>query len=174
MAILPNHSKKINIEYFTELIENNKLRFYKTAKAILKSDDDVYDVLQEALLSIYNNYKNLKNKEHFTTWATRIVINKCYDFLRANKKNNTVDINEIADTDTKNAYYDEYEDDKYGIKKAINHLSEDQKIVVILYYYNNYSVKEISEIIKVPEGTVKSRLSKAREVLKNQLEKEEI
>ena len=66
----------IELNSFTNLIEENKLRFYKTAKAILKNDDDVYDALQEALMSIYQNFRQLKDLKFFSTWATRIVINK--------------------------------------------------------------------------------------------------
>lgn len=57
--------KKREKQKFTELIESNKLRFYKTAKAILKNDDDVYDALQEALISMYENYGQLKKKNIF-------------------------------------------------------------------------------------------------------------
>ena len=53
-------------------------------------------------------------------------------------------------------------------------LNDEIKLIVILYYYDNYSIKEISEIVNIPEGTVKSRLSKARKVLKQKLGKEEI
>ena len=72
------------------------------------------------------------------------------------------------------ARYDGYELDEYGIKETIECLKEDFKLIVILYYYDNYSIKEISQIVNIPEGTVKSRLSKAREILKQKLEKEEI
>lgn len=158
---------------FTKLIEENKHKFYKTAKVILKNDDDVYDALQEALISIYQNYEQLKKKKYFSTWATRIVINKCYDLLRRNK-NNIVPIDENIENDMKIAQYDEYEVDEYGIKEAMKYLNEDLKLITILYYYDNYSVKEISQIINIPDGTVKSRLSKAREILKQKLEKGEI
>lgn len=173
MAILHIQSKKIKDKNFTKLIEENKLKFYKTAKIILKNDDDVYDALQEALISIYKNYEQLNNLKYFSTWATRIVINKCYDLLRKNK-NNIIPIDEDFDTNIKMAQYDEYEIDKYGIKKAMEYLNEDLKLITILYYYDNYSIKEISQILDIPEGTAKSRLSKAREVLKQKLEKEEI
>lgn len=173
MAIIKIQSKSSKEQNFTKLIEDNKLRFYKTAKIILKNDDDIYDVLQEALISIYQKYDQLKNKEYFSTWATRIVINKCYDLLRKNKKN-IIPMDEKVEKDTKLAQYDEYEIDKYGIKEAMKTLNEDLKLIIILYYYNNYSVKEISQILDIPEGTVKSRLSKARETLKQKLGKEEI
>lgn len=173
MAIIQIKSKKDKEEQFTALIEENKLRFYKTAKIILKNDDDVYDVIQEALISIYRNYEQLENKEYFSTWATRIVINKCYDLLRKNK-NNIVPIDEKIENDRNIAQYDEYEVDEYGIKEAMKYLNEDFKLIVILYYYDNYSIKEISQIVNIPEGTVKSRLSKAREILKQKLGKEKI
>lgn len=173
MAIIHIQSKRNKEKKFTELLEENKLRFYKTAKVILKNDDDVYDALQDALISMYQNYDSLNNKEHFSTWGTRIVINKCYDFLRK-KKNNIVPIDETIENNIRFSNYDEYEIDKYGIKKAMESLSEEQKLITILYYYDDYSVKEISKIVDIPEGTVKSRLSKAREILKEKLEKGEV
>lgn len=173
MAITQIKSKNNKEQDFTKLIEENKLRFYKTAKIILKNDDDIYDALQEALISIYQNYDKLKNKEYFSTWSTRIVINKCYDLLRKNK-NNIISIDEAIENNIQVAQYDEYEIDKYGIQKAMESLNEDLKLITILYYYDNYSVKEISQIVNISEGTVKSRLSKAREILKQKLGKEEI
>lgn len=171
MAILSFHSKSNS---FTELLEENKLKFYKTAKIILKNDDDVYDALQDALLSMYKRYDTLRDKKLFSTWGTRIVINKCYDFLRK-KKNNVIYLDETIENDVKLSLFDEYDTDKYGIKQAMNkYLSEDQKLVIILFYYDDYSLKEISNILDIPEGTVKSRLSKARDILKEKLEKEEI
>ena len=158
---------------FTKLIEENKLKFYKTAKVILKNDDDIYDALQEALISMYQNYEQLKDKKYFSTWATRIVINKCYDLLRKNR-NKVIPINEKVENDIKIAKSDEYEVDEYGIQDAMKYLNEDLKLITILYYYDDYSIKEISHIINIPEGTVKSRLSKAREILKQKLEKEGI
>ena len=171
MAILSFHSKS---NKFTELLEENKLKFYKTAKIILKNDDDVYDALQDALISMYQNYYSLKDKKLFSTWGTRIVINKCYDFLRK-QKNNVLAFDEIVENSAEMSSFDEYDIDKYGIKKVMNeNLSEEQKLVIILFYYDDYSLKDISKILDIPEGTVKSRLSKAREILKEKLEKEEI
>ena len=171
MAIFafPSKSKK-----FTELLEENKLKFYKTAKTILKNDDDVYDALQDALLSMYQNYDTLKDKKLFSTWGIIIIINKCYYFLRK-QKNNILFLDEMVENSSEISSFDEYDVDKYGIKKVINeHLSEEQKLVIILFYYDEYSLKDISKILDIPEGTVKSRLSKAREILKEKLEKEEI
>lgn len=173
MSIISIQSYK-NKEKFTDLLEQNKLRFYKTAKSILKNDDDVYDALQEALISIYQNFNNLKNEKYFATWATRIVINKCYDLLRKNKKSKIISIETELENDIANAGYDDYDVDQYGIKKALESLNDDLRLIIILYYYDNFSINEISKIIDIPNGTVKSRLYKARTILKEKLEKEEI
>ena len=166
-----NEFKKREKQKFIELIESNKLRFYKTAKAILKNDDDVYDALQEALISMYENYGQLKNEEYFSTWATRIIINKCYDLLRKNKKD-IVSIDDEFENNIKLAQYDVYSVDEYGIMEAINKMKEDFRLIIILYYYDEYSIKEIAQILEIPEGTAKSRLFKARENLKANLGKE--
>ena len=108
----------------------------------------------------------------FSTWATRIVINKCYDLLRKNK-NNIVPFDESMENNLNNSRNDVYDIDQYGIRLAIESLNEDLKLITILYYYDDYSVNEISEIVDIPVGTVKSRLSRAREFLKNKLGKEE-
>lgn len=174
MAIISNLSKW-ETEKFIMLIEENKVKFYKTAKAILKNEDDTSDALQEALISMYQNYKELNNKRYFTTWATRIVINKCYDLIRKNQIiANNITMDDNFENTSINAKYDSYEIDEYGINKAINSLNEELKLVTILYYYDDFSIKEISETLDIPSGTVKSRLSKAREKLKEKLEKEEI
>lgn len=173
MAIIQIKPKKNEEQKFTELIEENKIRFYKTAKIILKNDDDVYDAIQEALISIYKNYEKLENEKFFSTWATRIIINKCYDLLRK-RKNNIVPIDEFIENNPSMGQNDKYEIDENGIKQAMNFLNDDIKLIVVLYYYDNYSVKEISEIVNIPEGTVKSRLSTARKILKQKLGKEEI
>ena len=173
MAIIQIKPKKNEEQKFTELIEENKLRFYKTAKIILKNDDDVYDAIQEALISIYKNYEKLENEKFFSTWATRIIINKCYDLLRK-RKNNIVPIDEFIENNPSMGQNDKYEIDESGIKQAMKFLNDDVKLIVVLYYYDNYSVKEISEIVNIPEGTVKSRLSTARKLLKQKLGKEEI
>ena len=173
MAIIQIKPKKNEEQKFTELIEENKLRFYKTAKIILKNEADVYDAIQEALISIYKNYEKLENEKFFSTWATRIIINKCYDLLRK-RKNNIVPIDEFIENNPSMGQNDKYEIDESGIKQAMNFLNDDVKLIVVLYYYDNYSVKEISEIVNIPEGTVKSRLSTARKLLKQKLGKEEI
>ena len=158
-------SKKNKDNKFTQLVQKNKLKFYKTAKAILKNDDDVYDAIQNALMSMYQNFNNLKEQKYFATWGVRIVINKCYDLLRKNKKIELYDELEECVTE------DNYNLDYNGINKLVNGLDKNLYLIVILYYYDDFSIKEIAEILEMPEGTIKSKLSKARSTLRKNLEK---
>ena len=84
-----------------------------------------------------------------------------------------VPFDENIENDINSSKNDVYEVDQYGIKKAVEGLNEELKLITILYYYDDYSVNEISGIVDIPIGTVKSRLSRAREILKNKLGKEE-
>lgn len=161
-------SKKNKDNKFTQLVQKNKLKFYKMAKAILKNDDDVYDAIQNALMSMYQNFNNLKEQKYFATWGVRIVINKCYDLLRKNKKIELYDELEECVTE------DNYNLDYNGINKLVNGLDKNLYLIVILYYYDDFSIKEIAEILEMPEGTIKSKLSKARSTLRKNLEKEGI
>jgi len=129
---LVERAKNGEIEAFNELIEIHKIKMYKTAKAILNNEDDICDAIQETLLSIYKNINKLNEVKYFSTWAIRILINKCYDIIAKNKKTgNVVDITEVQEVKT----YDKYNTDSV-VEKALNEIDEDLKVVTVLYYYD--------------------------------------
>lgn len=162
--------KKGNPETFEELISNVKLKMYKTAIAILKNDDDACDAIQDALMSAYKNFSKLEDKKYFSTWIIRILINKCYDIIKKNKK--VEYLNKQMELDENDKYYDRYSEESC-VERTLNAIDSDLKVVTVLYYYDEFSVKEISEMLNIPEGTVKSRLSRAREKIYDILKKEE-
>lgn len=170
---LVEEAKLGNEEAFNMLIEENKLKMYKVAKSILKNEDDVCDAIQNALISTYTNLNKLQNNQFFSTWMMRILINKCYDIAKSNQKrySNVTDISEY-NTDENLKKYDNYNSESI-IENVLNNIDEDLKIVTVLYYYNDYSVSEISKILEVPEGTVKSRLSRARSKIYEIIKSEE-
>lgn len=149
-------------EAFNRIIIQNKEAMYKTAIVILRNEDDAYDAIQDALIKMYKNIQNLQKAEAFKSWSRRIIINSCYDIIEKNKK--IIDMNSRL-TDT----YGEIREDVYKCEdelvKILDQIEPDLRLTVTLYYYNELTVKEISEIIKIPEGTVKSRLSRARKKL---------
>ena len=152
-------AQKGDKEAFGRLIEGIKLKLYKTAMSILKNDDDACDAIQETLISAYKNLNSLKNNNYFSTWIIRILINKCYDIIKKNKK--VVSINEKLSKQV-DTYYEIYSEQS-ELEAILNLIEEDLRMVVVLYYYDELSIKEISEMINIPEGTVKSRLSRARD-----------
>lgn len=158
-----------NQEAFEQLINTVKIKMYKTGMAILKNDDDTCDAIQETLLSVYKNLNTLKDEKYFKTWVIRILINKCYDIIKKNKKISY--INEKLEKENTD-YYDIYSEESI-LERVLNTIDSDLKIVTVLYYYDEFSVKEISEMLNIPEGTVKSRLARARDKIYDILKKEE-
>jgi len=155
---------------FERLIEECKLAIYKTAKAILKNEDDTCDAIQEALLSAYKSFDTLKEKQYFKTWIIRITVNKSYDIIKRNKRNEEKIIN-IGRYVTEKEEKDHTE--KLDLENALNHLEEELHAITVLYYYDDIEIKDIAEILQIPEGTVKSRLARAREKLYQMLGGEE-
>lgn len=140
---------------FSILIDQHRITLYRVAKGILKSDFDVADALQETIISAYNNIGKLKKEEYFKTWIIRILINECKKILKNSKK--VVSIEEVNEQ----SVVDTYPSDR-DTARFINMLEPELKYVIVLYYYEDLSVKEIADILKIPQGTVKSRLQRAR------------
>lgn len=149
-------------EIFVNGINENRLSFYKTAKAILKNEEDVEDALQDALEKAYKNIEKLNEERYFKTWMTRIIINKCYDILRKKSKVIPFESEFVENVEEKSNF-----SEKVEMQMILDKLDKDFKEIVILYYYNNFKQDEIARILDIPKGTVKSRLHRAKaEILK--------
>ena len=159
---LVRKSKKGNNLAFSTLIKSYEKDLYKVAIAMTKNDDDALDCIQEAILQAYISIKDLRQDEYFKTWLIKILINKCNALLKRNKKTLNLDIS-IAENDKVE------QSDRLELKDSINNLDSNLKIIVILYYYEDMSIKDISESLNIPQGTIKSRLSRARSKLKEML-----
>lgn len=144
---------------FQKLIQQYKLTMYRLAKTILKNDTDIGDAMQEAILKAYKSIGNLKNEKVFKSWLLRILVNECNMILRKQKK--TIPIDSVEEVSCE----DSYNLEKYQVLSAVNTLEDDLKTVVILYYYDGLPVKDIVAVVGAPEGTIKSRLSRARKRL---------
>ena len=170
---LVEEAKLGNNEAFEQLIEANKLKMYKVAKSILKNEDDVCDAIQNALMSAYTNLNKLQNNQFFSTWLIRILINKSYDIANKNQRlyTNVTDIDEYNTNDSLKSY-DSYDSESL-VENVLTKIDDDLKTITVLYYYNDYSVNEIAMILDIPEGTVKSRLSRARSKIYEIIKSEE-
>ena len=147
---------------FIKEVRDAEAMLYHISKSILKNDSDCGDAVQETLLKAYEKLPTLKKEKFFRTWITRILINECKGILR--KRKNVIPYEDYMD----NAKM--FEENRYDhLYLAIMELPEELRILITLYYMEGFSQKEISEILEIPEGTIKSRLSRARDLLKVQL-----
>ncbi len=162
-------AKNGNKEAFSKLVEDVKIKLYKTGISILKNDDDTCDAIQETLIKAYKGINTLKNDKYFNTWIIRILINTSYDIIRKNEK--IISIDEKIEKE-EDSYYDRYKEES-TLETVLNMIDKDLKLVTVLYYYDEFSVNEISEFLNIPEGTVKSRLSRARGKIYDILKKKE-
>ena len=152
-------AKKGDIEAFINLMDINKTYMYKVAKSILNNNEDIADAIQETILSCYKNIEKLKEIKYFKTWMTRILINKCNDVIRANK-------NIIYIEQEKEEGYSENIEQSVSLRECFDRLKPDYKIVMIMYYDQGFNSKEISEILNINESTVRTRMARGRDYLR--------
>lgn len=150
----------------TNLVKRWHKLFCDKAYWLVKDKDAAKDIAQDSWTIIINKIDRLKDPKQFKYWAYRIVCNKATDWLRLQSKNQkqTVGYNLDIESDTKE--YSENEQLKQILLKAINELPTNQKEIVRLFYTESYSLKQISDLLKISVGTAKSRLFHAREKLK--------
>lgn len=158
-------------EAFTELILLLKSDLYKIAKARIRNDEDVYDVIQETMIIAFNSIKKLKKTESFKSWIIKILINTSNNLYKKSKKDNIIPLEKIEPYNSlNNSEFDKVEtivDFNFILK---NFKSED-RIIIILYYVEKFTDKEIGEILKLKENTVKTKRTRIKEKLRDILEK---
>lgn len=135
---------------------------YKLAFAYLKSYDDSNDVVQNALYHFYKTNKEFESDEHIKYWLIRCTINECKKLWRTSWHKLVIfeDVNISNEDDTES---------NIDLLNAIMSLDRKYRVVVVLYYIEDYKINEIAKILKLPVGTIGSRLSKAKDKLKNYL-----
>lgn len=163
--IININKNEISKEEFVDLVEEYKLSLYRFAKSILKNDIEVEDAISESILKAYKNKNRLKNKESFKSWMMRIVSNECYDLI---KRKSRFDLRDNLESLNLVHIDKEYSD----LREIIDDLNEEFSSVLVLFYYEDMSIKEISKVLEICEGTVKSRLSRAKSKLKVLLKEE--
>jgi len=132
------------------------------ALSYLHNTEDARDVLQDAALAAYSSLDTLKNKAYFKTWLTRILINKCKNFLKAKRPTE-----ELRDDIRLFANVPETE---LEIVDAICRMKRESAVYISLRFYNDMSYDEVAKALKIPVSTVKYRTRKALDELKMLLE----
>lgn len=151
---------------FTEAVLAAEGTLYRIAKSILREDADCADAVQEAILKAYISLNRLREPRYFKTWLCRILIRECYKICR--KREKTVSLAEAGELTA--AVQEIGESPLYDIIMA---LDKRLRPVVVMHYIEGFSTQEIAAALGIPQGTVKSRLSRARKQLKEDVMKEE-
>jgi RNA polymerase sigma-70 factor (ECF subfamily) len=152
---------------FKTLVQRHKDKIRNIIYLMLSTSDSVDDIAQDVLITVYKNLKSFRFESQFSTWLYRITVNKCKDHLRRVKIRS---IFSSINNDEQHPSYTpspENKDVSEIVHKAISQLPEKLRIPLLLKDIEGLSYQEISEAVNCEIGTVKSRIFRAREGLRN-------
>jgi len=179
--LLVKRSKSGDIEAFEQLIFDYQKKAYNIALRVMGNQEDAKDMCQEAFIRIFKSIEGFKEQSSFSTWMYRIVTNVCLDEIRKKKKSETVSLDGTYETENGQIHFETVSDDdtpeeayiriekKRIVLKSINELSEEYKTVIVLRDIQGFSYEEIANILCCSIGTVKSRINRGRNTLKDKL-----
>lgn len=149
-------AKRGDSDAFCKLMDLQMQSMYKVARAYLNNDEDAADAIQDTILSCFEKLQTLEHNRYFKTWLIRILINKCKDILQSRSR--------VMYTDTlpeTPIYEEDFEAMEWN--QVLAPLDEKYRTILLLYYMEGFNTREISEILKMKESTVKSRLQRGRQ-----------
>jgi len=149
---------------FAERAEVAKPRLYRTAVLYLGSEAAAEEALDEALYKGLHACRKLRQPEYFDTWLTRILLNVCADEKKRARQ--FLNLDELPEPSTEVF-------DALPLREAVRRLPRELKSVVILRYFSGYTLKEVAEIMDIPQGTAATRQRRALELLRLELGEEE-
>lgn len=155
---------------FEMLVNNYQQKIYSLAFSSLGNKEDALDIVQEVFIKIYRGISMFNGDSALSTWIFRITKNTCYDFLRKKRKNIDEEIpDDLADDMPLPEDIAEQKFERETVKTCLDKLPPKYKMVLLLREYQDLSYSEIAKILDISEGTVKSRISRAREYLLNEI-----
>lgn len=136
---------------------------YRVSATLLSREADREDAVSEAIAKALVKLPGLRNPDAFQSWMIRILINECYNTLRHNKR-------EIAVEQVPDVYF--APERSRELFNAFHELEEKYRLPMVLYYVEGYKVDEVARMLRLPEGTIKSRLMRGRKLLRTILDGE--
>lgn len=179
--LLIKKSKSGDVEAFEQLIFDYQKKAFNIALRIMGNQEDAKDMCQEAFIRIFKSIEGFKEQSSFSTWMYRIITNVCLDEIRKRKKNDTISMDSTFETQDGEIHYEIVSEDdtpeeayirtekKRLILKTINELNEEYKTAIVLRDIQGFSYEEIANILCCSIGTVKSRINRGRNILKEKL-----
>ena len=153
--------------YFSYIVEQYQDIVFSIALKVLKNREDAEEMAQESFIKAYKSLHSFKGNAKFSTWLYRITYNNCISEVRKRKIHFTsTDDIEIKDESTElNLDGIPAENRAQAIKQALEKLPEEEYTLVLLYYFENQSIEEISKVTKLSESNTKVKLYRARKKL---------
>ncbi len=164
-------AKKKDKLAFERIINKYSSKLYVIAKSRLSNEEDIKDAIQETIMNSYINIHKLKDETKFNSWITSILINSC-NKIYSQGKIKLVSYEEMGEN---NSSFKTDEDisklnEKQSFQDIISFLEVEDRTIITLYYIEEYTTKDIAEILKINESTLRSRISRIKERIRKELE----
>jgi len=153
---------------FEELLFKEEKMLYYKALSYVGKKEDALDAIQETTYNAFLGIGQLRNPEYFSTWLFRILIRECYRLLK--ERDLMIPYGERELLERLDRAQD-VEIDSFHLSEALSRLSSSYQTSIILFYYHDLSIKDISVVMEKPVSTVKTNLRRARKKLKHELER---
>lgn len=167
MKELLEKARKGNKESFEEIVNKVYKKLYIIAKARLMDEQEAQEVVWDSILTAYNKLWSLRDVGKFNSWITKIVVNNCNSVIRKRKIQEVVFEYEKVEN---GMYIDnEYIDieDKIDFFELLSDLNYEERTIMAMYYSEEYTTKEISDILKSNESTIRSKIQRAKQKIKS-------
>lgn len=174
MFIQESNDLKINKDVLLyQLMQKYGSELKRIAYLYVNDQVECEDIIQEVFISCYQNLDQFRNEASYKTWLIRITINKCKDYRKRWSIKNLIFKPAINPLNTSQSIEEEYiqQLNSDEIVEQIASLSGKYKEVLILYYYQEMNMKEISDVLNISVNTVKSRLLRGKDALKRKIER---
>ncbi|WP_416144604.1 sigma-70 family RNA polymerase sigma factor [Planococcus koreensis] len=148
------------------LLKAEKEKLYRMAYTYVKNEEDALEIFQQTVLQAIESVHQVKEPAYFSTWLTRICINKALAIIKKNKK--LIVMDEVEERRTENDASADIAQ-QLDVEKALDVLPEKYKTALMLRFYRDFTVKQIAEVMGCPEGTVKTIIHRGLALLKKDL-----
>ena len=158
---------KISEKQFDYVYNEYAKELYNIAYGYTRNRDDSIDIMQNAYVVLLESNKKFESNEHIKYFLIRVTINESLDLLKSASKKRVIKNNDVV----VNFPETEKEELQYDLSEIVNTLPEKYKTIIILHYYDDMKIKDISNVLKISEPAVKKRLERARKLIKEIIER---